>query len=37
MARVAEGRSRVRSDVRCLWLLLDESKNRTRRWCSMQS
>jgi predicted RNA-binding Zn ribbon-like protein len=22
---------------RCLWLFLDESKNRTRRWCSMQS
>jgi predicted RNA-binding Zn ribbon-like protein len=25
------------SNERCLWLFLDDSKNGTRRWCSMQS
>ncbi len=32
-------RARLRecANHRCLWLFLDESKNRTRRWCSMQS
>jgi predicted RNA-binding Zn ribbon-like protein len=31
--------ARVRhcANDRCLWLFLDESKNSTRRWCSMQS
>ena len=31
--------ARVRhcANDRCLWLFFDESKNRTRRWCSMQS
>jgi len=31
--------ARVRhcANDRCLWIFLDESKNRTRRWCSMQS
>ncbi len=32
-------RARLRecANHRCLWLFLDDSKNRTRRWCSMQS
>jgi predicted RNA-binding Zn ribbon-like protein len=32
-------RERVRecANGRCLWLFLDDSKNGTRRWCSMQS
>jgi predicted RNA-binding Zn ribbon-like protein len=25
------------SNAKCLWLFLDDSKNGTRRWCSMQS
>lgn len=30
-------RVRQCANDRCLWLFLDESKNGTRRWCSMQS
>jgi predicted RNA-binding Zn ribbon-like protein len=32
-------RARVRecANNRCLWLFLDDSKNGSRRWCSMQS
>ena len=32
-------RARLRecANERCLWLFLDDSKNGTRRWCSMQS
>jgi predicted RNA-binding Zn ribbon-like protein len=32
-------RARLRecANHRCLWLFLDDSKNRTRRWCSMQA
>ncbi len=31
------GRVRECANSRCLWLFLDDSKNGTRRWCSMQS
>lgn len=31
------GRVRECANGRCLWLFLDDSKNGTRRWCSMQS
>jgi predicted RNA-binding Zn ribbon-like protein len=31
------GRLRECSNDKCLWLFLDDSKNGTRRWCSMQS
>jgi len=36
---VGPERVRVRrcANDRCLWLFLDDSKNGTRRWCSMQS
>jgi predicted RNA-binding Zn ribbon-like protein len=36
---VGTNRARVRycANDRCRWLFLDQSKNRTRRWCSMQS
>lgn len=36
---VGPERARVRrcANDRCLWLFLDDSKNGTRRWCSMQS
>jgi predicted RNA-binding Zn ribbon-like protein len=36
---VGPDRARVRecANDRCLWLFLDDSKNSTRRWCSMQS
>ncbi len=36
---VGPGLLRVRhcANDRCLWIFLDESKNRSRRWCSMQS
>ncbi len=36
---VGPGLARVRhcANDRCLWLFLDDSKNGTRRWCSMQS
>ncbi len=33
----ASARLRECSNDRCLWLFLDDSKNGTRRWCSMQS
>jgi predicted RNA-binding Zn ribbon-like protein len=28
--------ARLRACARCRWLFLDESKNRSRRWCSME-
>lgn len=31
------GRVRECANGRCLWLFVDDSKNGTRRWCSMQS
>jgi len=31
------GRVRECSNDKCLWLFLDDSKNGTRRWCSMQA
>ncbi len=31
------GRLRECANDRCLWLFLDDSKNGTRRWCSMQA
>ena len=36
---VGPERARIRrcANDRCLWLFLDDSKNGTRRWCSMQS
>jgi predicted RNA-binding Zn ribbon-like protein len=36
---VGPDRVRVRqcANARCLWLFFDDSKNGTRRWCSMQS
>jgi predicted RNA-binding Zn ribbon-like protein len=36
---VAANRGRVRhcANERCLWLFIDDSKNGSRRWCSMQS
>ncbi|MDB5107223.1 MAG: hypothetical protein JWM69_164 [Candidatus Binatus sp.] len=36
---VGPGLARVRhcANDRCLWLFIDDSKNGTRRWCSMQS
>jgi predicted RNA-binding Zn ribbon-like protein len=36
---VTSDMSRVRhcSNPKCVWLFLDDSKNGTRRWCSMQS
>jgi predicted RNA-binding Zn ribbon-like protein len=30
-------RVRECANNRCLWLFLDDSKNGTRRWCSMQA
>ena len=30
-------RLRQCANKRCLWLFFDDSKNRTRRWCSMQA
>jgi predicted RNA-binding Zn ribbon-like protein len=33
----ASARIRRCANDRCLWLFLDDSKNGTRRWCSMQS
>lgn len=33
----ASARLRACANDRCLWLFLDDSKNGTRRWCSMQS
>jgi predicted RNA-binding Zn ribbon-like protein len=36
---VGPDRARLREcgNDRCLWLFLDDSKNQTRRWCSMQA
>ena len=36
---IAPQRARLRecSNEKCLWLFLDDSKNGTRRWCSMQA
>lgn len=31
------GRVRECANDKCLWLFLDESKNGTRRWCSMKA
>jgi predicted RNA-binding Zn ribbon-like protein len=37
LAGADRARLRECANHRCLWLFLDDSKNRTRRWCSMQS